>query len=157
MRRLVMPRLGNTTRTRLIPVRTATSTARTPETMVGAPRSTVKISRGTIRTWIAIFVLAVLCSSFFIAPFIAPVEADGQKPPQDSGIAGLQQELRKLQTTARLLHTVAHPDDEDGGMLALQSRGVGADVMLFTLNRGEGGQNKTGKELFDSLGVLRTL
>jgi LmbE family N-acetylglucosaminyl deacetylase len=125
--------------------------------MVGAPRSTVKISRGTIRTWIAIFVLAVLCSSFFIAPFIAPVEADGQKPPQDSGIAGLQQELRKLQTTARLLHTVAHPDDEDGGMLALQSRGVGADVMLFTLNRGEGGQNKTGKELFDSLGVLRTL
>jgi LmbE family N-acetylglucosaminyl deacetylase len=75
----------------------------------------------------------------------------------DSGVAGLQQALRKLKTTARLIHTTAHPDDEDSGMLALESRGLGANVLLLTLNRGEGGQNKTGSELFDSLGVLRTL
>src|ERR1051326_6827204 len=51
----------------------------------------------------------------------------------------------------------AHPDDEDGGMLTLESRGRGATVMLLTLTRGEGGQNKVGSSLFDELGILRTL
>ena len=37
------------------------------------------------------------------------------------------------------------------------SRGMGAHVTLLTLNRGEGGQNRTGSGLFDELGVLRTL
>ena len=70
---------------------------------------------------------------------------------------GLQQTLRRLPTTARLLQVDAHPDDEDGGMLTLESRGKGATVTLMTLTRGEGGQNKTGSNLFDELGVLRTL
>ena len=65
--------------------------------------------------------------------------------------------LRRLSTTARLMQTVAHPDDEDGGMLTLESRGRGASVLLMTLNRGEGGQNKVGSNLSDVLGVLRTL
>ncbi len=65
-------------------------------------------------------------------------------------------ELRRLGTTARLMQTVAHPDDEDGGMLTLESRGRGANVLLMTLNRGEGGQNKVGSNLSDVLGVLRT-
>src|SRR4029077_11445332 len=77
--------------------------------------------------------------------------------PPDTGTAGLKQMLRRLQTTARLMQTVAHPDDEDGGMLTLESRGKGASVLLLTLNRGEGGQNKIGSNLFDVLGVLRTL
>ncbi|MGA8493395.1 MAG: PIG-L family deacetylase [Terriglobales bacterium] len=77
--------------------------------------------------------------------------------PQDTGAAGLQEMLLRLQTTARLMQTVAHPDDEDGGMLTLESRGRGATVLLLTLNRGEGGQNKVGSNLFDVLGVLRTL
>jgi LmbE family N-acetylglucosaminyl deacetylase len=65
--------------------------------------------------------------------------------------------LRRLGTTARLMQAVAHPDDEDGGMLTLESRGRGASVLLMTLNRGEGGQNKVGSNLSDVLGVLRTL
>ncbi|MBV8049870.1 MAG: PIG-L family deacetylase, partial [Acidobacteriaceae bacterium] len=77
--------------------------------------------------------------------------------PQDSGNAGLKETLVRLHTTARLMQTVAHPDDEDGGLLTLESRGKGADVLLLTLNRGEGGQNKIGSNLFDVLGVLRTL
>ncbi len=76
---------------------------------------------------------------------------------QDTGAAGLKQMLLRLQTTARLMQTTAHPDDEDGGMLTLESRGKGASVLLLTLNRGEGGQNKVGSNLFDVLGVLRTL
>ena len=77
--------------------------------------------------------------------------------PQDTGSAGLKQMLLRLHTTARLMQTTAHPDDEDGGMLTLESRGKGASVLLLTLNRGEGGQNKVGSNLFDVLGVLRTL
>ncbi len=77
--------------------------------------------------------------------------------PQDTGRVGLQFMLRRLSTTARLMHTTAHPDDEDGGMLTLESRGRGDAVLLLTLNRGEGGQNKVGSNLFDVLGVLRTL
>ncbi len=77
--------------------------------------------------------------------------------PQDTGAAGLKQMLLRLQTTARLMQTVAHPDDEDGGMLTLESRGEGASVLLMTLTRGEGGQNKIGSNLFDVLGVVRTL
>jgi len=76
--------------------------------------------------------------------------------PQDRGILGLRLELRRLATTARLMQTVAHPDDEDGGMLTLEARGRGASVLLMTLNRGEGGQNKVGSNLSDVLGVLRT-
>ncbi|HZR29386.1 MAG TPA: PIG-L family deacetylase [Terriglobales bacterium] len=77
--------------------------------------------------------------------------------PQDTGSSGLDQALRKLKTTARLLQTTAHPDDEDGATLTLQARGRGAEVMLMSLTRGDGGQNKTGSNLFDELGVLRTL
>lgn len=77
--------------------------------------------------------------------------------PQDTGAAALKETLKRLNTTARLLHTDAHPDDEDGGMLVLESRGKGAEVTLLTLNRGEGGQNKIGSTLFDVLGVVRTL
>ncbi len=54
------------------------------------------------------------------------------------------------------MQVVAHPDDEDGGMLTLQARGHGVDTLLMTLNRGEGGQNKVGSNLSDVLGVVRT-
>ncbi|MFZ0804701.1 MAG: PIG-L family deacetylase, partial [Candidatus Sulfotelmatobacter sp.] len=77
--------------------------------------------------------------------------------PQDEGAAGLRLELLRLGTTARLMQVVAHPDDEDGGMLTLEARGRGVDTLLMTLNRGEGGQNKVGSNLSDVLGVLRSL
>ncbi|PYX86715.1 MAG: GlcNAc-PI de-N-acetylase, partial [Acidobacteria bacterium] len=96
-----------------------------------------------------------------MVPALAQTAADKVSPsdplPQDSGAAGLKDMLHRLHTTARLLQTTAHPDDEDGGMLTLESRGHGVTETLLTLNRGEGGQNKMGSNLFDVLGVLRTL
>jgi LmbE family N-acetylglucosaminyl deacetylase len=77
--------------------------------------------------------------------------------PQDTGTAGLKQELRRLQNSARLMMVTAHPDDEDGGLLTLEARGKGVYALLMTLTRGEGGQNELGAGLFDELGVLRTL
>ena len=75
--------------------------------------------------------------------------------PEDQGLTGLRWQLRRLGTTGRLMQVVAHPDDEDGGVLTLESRGQGVSTLLMTLNRGEGGQNKIGSNLSDVLGVLR--
>ncbi|MGH8636605.1 MAG: PIG-L family deacetylase, partial [Burkholderiales bacterium] len=79
-----------------------------------------------------------------------------QAPLQDSGAAGAWQKLLKLSTTASVMHTTAHPDDEHGGMLAMLSRGQGARVSLLTLTRGESGDNAIGPELFDGLALVRT-
>ncbi len=112
-----------------------------------------------LKQWFAIIgLLGGLLSLCLLPPALTVrVRAEGPQVAQDQGLTGLVQMLRKLRTTARMIHTTAHPDDEDGGMLALESRGRGASVLLLTLNRGEGGQNKTGSELFDELGILRTL
>jgi LmbE family N-acetylglucosaminyl deacetylase len=85
------------------------------------------------------------------------VRADAQvRPIYDTGAAGLVQLLERLQTTASVLHTGAHPDDEDSAFLARAARGDHARVAYLSLNRGEGGQNIIGSELFDALGVIRT-
>jgi LmbE family N-acetylglucosaminyl deacetylase len=90
-----------------------------------------------------------------VFPSTAPQLAASPPPARDPG--ELEQLLIKLHTTARLMHTVAHPDDEDGGMLVLEARGEGVTALQLTLTRGEGGQNRMGSNLFDELGVLRTL
>src|SRR4051794_5165310 len=111
---------------------------------------------------------ALLVAALFFVPLFAlgqtqPAPTAQSSPgfydplPQDTGEVGLKQELRKLQTTGRLMMVVAHPDDEDGGLLTLEARGKGVQTLLMTLTRGEGGQNKTGDTFSDELGVLRTL
>jgi LmbE family N-acetylglucosaminyl deacetylase len=92
---------------------------------------------------------SVLCAA-------AILRASPDPLPQDAGAAGVWQRLLKLQTTASLMHTTAHPDDEHGGMLAQLSRGRGARVSLLTLTRGESGDNAIGPELFDAVGLIRT-
>jgi LmbE family N-acetylglucosaminyl deacetylase len=82
--------------------------------------------------------------------------ADSLPIPPDRGAAGLVRWLHALQTRASLVMVTAHPDDEDGGMLAYETRGLGARAVLLTLNRGEGGQNAMSPELYDALGLVRT-
>ena len=74
----------------------------------------------------------------------------------DRGVKGVAGLLKKLGTRASLLMIVAHPDDEDGGMLTYESRGVGARVGMLTLTRGEGGQNVMSGDFNDALGLVRT-
>ncbi len=72
------------------------------------------------------------------------------------GATALWQSLLKLRTRASLMMIVAHPDDEDGGMLTYESRGQGAHVAMLTLTRGEGGQNLMSGDFDDALGLVRT-
>ncbi len=81
---------------------------------------------------------------------------DAAPLPEDRGAAALPQTLRKLRGWGSLLMIVAHPDDEDGGMMAYESRGLGIRTALLTLTRGEGGQNAMGVESYDALGLIRT-
>src|SRR6266700_7762833 len=108
-------------------------------------------------------VLLLLTASFAQAPATPPAAPPASSLgsydplPQDTGESGLKLQLRKLQTTGRLMMVVAHPDDEDGGLLTREARGKGVQTLLMTLTRGEGGQNETGNTFSDELGVLRTL
>ena len=101
-------------------------------------------------------VLAILLAVDLVAQVPSPW-VDTKPLAIDTGVTGLKLMLRRLHTTARLMHTTAHPDDEDGGMLTLESRGHGVTALQLTLNRGEGGQNRVGSNLLDELGILRTL
>jgi LmbE family N-acetylglucosaminyl deacetylase len=78
------------------------------------------------------------------------------RPIYDRGAAGLTQVLQRLTTTASVLHIGAHPDDEDSAFMARAARGDHARTAYLSLNRGEGGQNIIGPELFEALGVIRT-
>ena len=86
----------------------------------------------------------------------ATASAQLEPIPEDSGSLGLALQLRKLSSGTSFLHTAAHPDDEDNGLLVLLSRGRGHRVSLLTATRGDGGQNEIGPELFEAIGILRT-
>src|SRR5215831_6709441 len=98
--------------------------------------------------------LAATCLYVFAQPpyfsSIRPA-VEEREIPINQGSAALWQSLKKLHTRASLIMVTAHPDDEDGGMLAYESRGVGARVALLTLNRGEGGANVMSSDYFDAL------
>jgi LmbE family N-acetylglucosaminyl deacetylase len=99
---------------------------------------------------------ALQCAGLLLLA-VTGLQSDTRPLAEDRGAVHLAQLLTRLRTTARLMQVTAHPDDEDGGMLTLESRGRGAEVLLFTITRGEGGQNKFGAESSDELGILRTL
>src|ERR1700722_6653684 len=75
---------------------------------------------------------------------------------QDSGHIALGLALRKLNTSGTFMQAPAHPDDENNGLLALFAHGMGLRSIDLQNNRGDGGQNEIGPELFRDMAVLRT-
>src|SRR6478735_3370263 len=75
---------------------------------------------------------------------------------QEQGHVALGLALRHLVNTGIFMHTTAHPDDENNGLLVMLNRGLGYRTTLATATRGNGGQNEIGPEIFEALGVLRT-
>src|SRR4051812_16774694 len=80
----------------------------------------------------------------------------GAEIPEDRGAMGLSQALRRLDVVGSVLHTGAHPDDENSALLAWLARGQGVRTAYLSATRGEGGVNLIGTELFEALGVIRT-
>ena len=81
---------------------------------------------------------------------------NGYPLPEERGTAGILAALEKLPVYVRVLQTTAHPDDESAGTLTWLSRKFHAQTALFSLTRGEGGQNILGNEKYQALGLVRT-
>ena len=75
---------------------------------------------------------------------------------QDSGHVALGLALRKLGVSGTFMQAPAHPDDETNALFAMFTHGMGLRSIDLQNNRGEGGQNEIGPELFRDIGVLRT-
>jgi LmbE family N-acetylglucosaminyl deacetylase len=74
----------------------------------------------------------------------------------ESGHVALGLAIRKLNVSGTFMQSAAHPDDEHNALFALYTRGKGLRSIDLQTNRGEGGQNEIGPELFRDIGVLRT-
>src|SRR5271169_7017285 len=74
----------------------------------------------------------------------------------NSGHVALGLALRKLTVSGTFLQAPAHPDDETNALFALFGYGMGLRVIDVQNNRGDGGQNEIGPELFRNMAVLRT-
>jgi LmbE family N-acetylglucosaminyl deacetylase len=106
-------------------------------------------SRGASAALSALLVISV----FVTDPALTAAQAAGGD--YEGAIAtGLS--LRRLGTTARVLHIAAHPDDENTALISSVALGQGADVAYLSLTRGEGGQNSIGPELSTGLGIIRS-
>src|SRR5688500_7980373 len=101
---------------------------------------------------------ALLASLIVVAALITLPRAQMRVVPLDEeqGHVALGLALRHLSNVGIFMHTTAHPDDENNGLLVMLNRGLGYRTALATATRGNGGQNEIGPELFEPLGVLRT-
>ncbi|MEM8485912.1 MAG: PIG-L family deacetylase [Bacteroidota bacterium] len=120
-----------------------------------------------MKSIVSIFLLVSLLAVEVMAQDVQPPKLDrvlmnlgDKRGPHaiaaDRGSAGLWERLLKLSTIGSVMHTTAHPDDEHAGLLTYLGRGKGYRTSMLTLNRGEGGANAIGAELFDALGMIRT-
>src|SRR5215813_2734023 len=100
----------------------------------------------------------VLLPLIFIGVLVVVPAAQLRVVPLDDeqGHVALGLALRHLANTGIFMHTTAHPDDENNGLLVMLNRGLGYRTTLATATRGNGGQNEIGPEIFEALGLLRT-
>ena len=100
-----------------------------------------------------------LLSSFIVIAALSTVPTAQMRVvplDEEQGHVALGLVLRHLANTGIFMHTTAHPDDENNGLLVMLNRGLGYRTALATATRGNGGQNEIGPEIFEALGVLRT-
>ncbi|WP_420864530.1 PIG-L family deacetylase [Pelagibacterium halotolerans] len=71
-------------------------------------------------------------------------------------LVALHRMLSRLKSTVTVLHTGAHPDDEQNAMLAFMRFRLGMRTVIGCSTRGEGGQNTLGPERGGALGIVRT-
>jgi len=105
--------------------------------------------------------VGILCIAILVAlPDHVRVQAqsgaDSPFVPKDSGHVALGLALRKLNVSGTFMQAPAHPDDENNALLAMFAHGMGLRTIDVQNNRGGGGQNEIGPELFRDLAVLRT-
>jgi LmbE family N-acetylglucosaminyl deacetylase len=104
-----------------------------------------------------IFVAAA--SALALILMFSAIPSRAQRPAKDPNGQSLPDAIEAIdraRVATRVLFITAHPDDEASTLLTYLSRGVGDDVALLTLTRGEGGQNAIGSEQGPRLAIIRS-
>ena len=100
--------------------------------------------------------IAIAGFSFGAVLLVAQNRMNYSLVSQESGHVALGLAVRKLTVSGTFLQAPAHPDDETNALFALFGHGMGLRVIDLQNNRGDGGQNEIGPELFADMAVLRT-
>ncbi len=79
-----------------------------------------------------------------------------ERQKSSPALVRLHRALSRLRSTVTLMHTGAHPDDEQSGLMAYLRFGLGIRVVIACSTRGEGGQNALGPERGGALGMIRS-
>jgi hypothetical protein len=108
------------------------------------------------RLFLAAFAACVLIALVGLEPVHSQNRMAYSVVSSDSGHVALGLAIRKLNVSGTFMQAPAHPDDETNALFALFTRGMGLRSVDVQNNRGEGGQNEIGPELFRDIGVLRT-
>ncbi|HEY0320593.1 MAG TPA: PIG-L family deacetylase [Pyrinomonadaceae bacterium] len=113
-----------------------------------------RIKDETVRRAVrAALALALLISLFAgTLPSLVTTRASASAELVD---AELYQALLDLTNPWTVMCVAAHPDDEDGATLTVLRRKMGVHTVSLFSTYGEGGQNATGPELYEELGVIR--
>ena len=111
------------------------------------------------RAFLPVLAFLVIAAVAFV-PGDAPVAAQNRMTysvvSPENGHVALGLAIRKLNVSGTFMQAPAHPDDETNALFALFTHGMGLRSIDVQNNRGEGGQNEIGPELFRDIGVLRT-
>ena len=91
------------------------------------------ILRTGFRAAIVSAVVGIICAPALHAQEPPHYLYGASRPLQiDRGASAVWQDLQKLKTRGSLMFIVAHPDDEDGALLAYESRDQGVYTSLLT-------------------------
>ena len=91
-----------------------------------------------------------------LAGILAARGIHGQIPSTAGDLPDTIEAIDHARVVTRILCITAHPDDEPAAALTYLSRGLGANVALLSITRGEGGQNALGPEQGAQLAALRS-
>src|ERR1700689_2881444 len=100
--------------------------------------------------------IAVMATAPTRVPVLAQNRMNYSIVGQNSGHAALGLAIRKLGVYGTFMQAPAHPDDETNALFAMFTHGMGLRSIDLQNNRGDGGQNEIGPELFRDIAVLRT-
>ncbi|MCX6938436.1 MAG: PIG-L family deacetylase [Verrucomicrobia bacterium] len=99
------------------------------------------------------------CLTLALSLVIAPGSLVANEPstlPAPALRSPIEQDLRAFGELTSVLHIAAHPDDENTHLITYLARGRGYRTGYLSLTRGDGGQNESGPDFGEKLGLART-
>src|ERR1035437_186063 len=108
----------------------------------------------TMKRWLRLAVVVMLVALPVFTQVVAQQEPAA--PGRGQSVADTLEAIQQARVGTRVVFIVAHPDDEASTLLTYLPHGLGTDITLLTLTRGEGGQNAIGPEQGQQLGILRS-